>query len=391
MTKQSVVSLLRWGIGILAVSSLAIVLWMQRQPAEVQYVTAQVKTANIVKTVLTTGTVNPVTTVQVGAYVSGTILSLSCDYNTIVKAGQLCAKIDPRPYQVVYDQAAANLDSAQAQLKKDQASQTYAKLHYDRDVSLLKSGSVSKDTVENDQNALDQANAQVAVDEATIKQRQAALDAAKVNLDYTDITSPVDGTVVSRSIDVGQTVASSFQTPTLFLIAKDLTKMELDTNVNESDVGAVKAGLKAQFSVEAYPNKVFEGQVVQVRQAPITVQNVVTYNVVIGVDNSELLLLPGMTANTRIISDEHDNVLTVPAQALRFSLKNGGNAEVKSQRVYVLRDGKPLRVPVAVGLGDGTNVEISSQDIKQGDDVIINEIKDQDSKNSAPPRSPLRF
>ena len=386
----------RWGV-VLAVVGLGVagLWWWHEKPSVLQFVTAPVTTGDIIRAVVTTGTVNPVTTVQVGAYVSGTVQSLSCDYNTQVKAGQLCAKIDPRPYQVVYDQAAANLTSAEAQLKKDQASLTYAKLNYDRDAGLQKKGIVSQDALDNDKSAFDQASAQIGVDEATIKQRQAAVDAAKVNLDYTDIVSPVDGTVISRSIDVGQTVASSFQTPTLFLIAKDLTQMQVDTNVSESDVGGAKVGQKALFTVEAYPDKTFEGKVTQVRQAPITVQNVVTYDVVISVDNPDFKLLPGMTANTRIISDEHDKVLRVPVQALRFSLKGHdqgeGDTKQHSERVYILRDGKPQRVPVTVGLSDGTNTEISGEEIKADDEVIVNQIQAGDTKTGAPQRSPLRL
>lgn len=365
--------------------------WWRSLPVAQQYVTAPVSSGDIVRTVVTTGTVNPVITVQVGSYVSGTVESLSCDYNTKVKAGQLCAKIDPRPYQVIYDQAAANLVSSQAQLTKDQANLTYAKLNFGRDAGLQKKGIVSQDALDNDKNALDQASAQIGVDEATIKQREAALAAAKVNLDYTDIISPVDGTVISRSIDVGQTVASSFQTPTLFLIAKDLTQMQVDTNVSESDVGGAKIGQKALFTVEAYPDKTFEGKVMQVRQAPITVQNVVTYDVVIGVDNPDLQLFPGMTANTRIITDEHDHVLHVPVQALRFSIKKGETSNAKSQRVYILEDGVAQRIFVTAGLTDGTNTEIAAEGLKAGDAVIVNETKPIDAKTGKAPSSPIHF
>ena len=387
--------------GIVTVGVLAVLaggyIALQEKPASASYVTAAVTQGDVIRSIVATGTVNPVTTVQVGSYVSGTIQSLSCDYNTKVTAGQLCAKVDPRPYQVIYDQAAANLASAEAQLQKDQANLTYTKLNYDRDAGLQKKGVVSQDALDSDKSAFDQATAQVSVDEATIKQKQAALDAAKVNLDYTDIVSPVDGTVVSRSIDVGQTVAASFQTPTLFLIAKDLTQMQVDTNVSESDVGAAKVGQKAVFTVEAYPEKTFEGDVAQVRQAPITVQNVVTYDVVINVNNPDFLLLPGMTANARIISDEHDKVLRVPVQALRFSLHEHKAAAAPEggkpheQRVYVLRDGKPERVAVKVGISDGTNTEISGESITVDDQVIVNEAKPADGKNTTPQRSPLRF
>jgi HlyD family secretion protein len=249
------------------------------------------------------------------------------------------------------------------------------------------------------------------------------LDAAQVNLDYTSIISPVDGVVVSRSIDVGQTVAASFQTPTLFLIAKDLTKMQVDTNVSESDVGAAKVGQKASFTVESYPNKIFWGRVTQLRQAPITVQNVVTYDVVVSVDNPDLQLLPGMTANTRIITDERTDVLRVPLQAPRFSPRGLGHAEASGEtaeperpiegtneqrqagegthqhkravetRVWVLRAGQPEAVPVTAGLSDSTFVEITSGDLTVGDKVVVNEIRSGEKKTggSPPPRSPLRF
>lgn len=363
-------------------------------PASSTFITAPVKQGNIASAIVTTGTLNPVATVQVGTNVSGTIQTLYCDFNTKVKAGQLCAKIDPQPYQVAYDQAAANLKSAIAQQKKDYASYIYAKKNYERDRGLLKSGVVSQDTVDLDKSALDQAIAQNHFNDAAIKQKEAALDAAKVNLNYTNIVSPVDGTVVSRSIDVGQTVAASFQTPTLFLIAKDLTQMQVDTNVSESDVGAAKSELKATFTVEAYPDQVFEGKVTQVRKAPISVQNVVTYDVVVGTKNPNLILLPGMTANTRIITAEHKNVLLVPLQALRFS--PAGNAttiesSATQQHVFVLRYGTPKQIPVTVGISDGINSEITSTEIKAGDTVIVNEIKPDNRENTPQQRSMLRF
>lgn len=375
------------------------IFWLFKGKSAPEYVTAPLSTGDISKTVITTGTLNPVTTVQVGTYVSGTIQSLFCDYNTKVKAGQLCAKIDPRPYQVVYDQANANLASAEAQLKKDQAILVYTQKSYDRDLKLVGKGIVSESTLENDKSALDQANAQIGIDLATIKERKAALDAAKVNLDYTDIISPVDGTVVSRSIDIGQTVAASFQTPTLFLIAKDLTQMQVDTNVSESDVGEVREGQKAFFTVEAFPDKKFEGKVVQVRQAPITVQNVVTYDVVVGVENPDFKLLPGMTANTRIITADRKDVLRAPVQALHFvpdiikNAKNTTDANTSdSSTLYILSEGKPKAVTITTGLGDGVYTEISGADLKSGDLVIIGE-KRTDKVNTAntPKKSPLKF
>jgi HlyD family secretion protein len=384
------------------VAGIALYVWWRGRPEPPRYVTSPVTRGAVVKAIITSGTVNPVVTVQVGTYVSGVIKALFCDYNTRVKAGQLCAKIDPRPYQLVVDQDAANLASARAQLEKDQASLAYAKTNYERDVKLLKEGIVSQDTVDADKSAYDQGKAQLALDEATIQQHQAALNAARVNLGYTDIVSPVDGIVVSRNIDVGQTVAASFQTPTLFLIAKDLTKMQVDTNVSESDVGGAHVGDKVSFTVEAYPDNVFWGEVTQVRQAPITVQNVVTYDVVVSVDNSKLELLPGMTANARIITDQRDAVLRVPLQALRFSpggLRQAAAGEPagaakprQGARVWVLSNGQPRPVPVTTGLSDNTYAEIKGGDLKAGDAVIVNEIASASSgSNSAPRRSPLRL
>jgi HlyD family secretion protein len=375
--------------------------WQQEQAAEPRYVTAPVSTGDIVRAIVTTGAVNPVVTVEVGSYVSGVIQTLYCDYNTQVKAGQLCAKIDPRPFQVVVDQASANLESARAQLNKDQASLAYAKVNYERDRKLLKQGIVSQDTVDSDKSAFDQGTAQVALDESSINQRAAELHAAQVNLDYTDIVSPVDGTVVSRDVNVGQTVAASFQTPTLFLIAQDLTKMQVDTNVSESDVGGARLGEKACFTVEAYPDQEFCGQVSQVRRAPITVQNVVTYDVVVSVDNPDLRLLPGMTANTRIITDERNNVLRVPVQALKFSPEGfagkgrnaaAGKAE-SGAHVWVLRDVRPARIPIVAGLDDDTFAEVVHGDLKPGDQVVINEVSPgaPSSRGGQAPRPPFRF
>jgi HlyD family secretion protein len=218
----------------------------------------------------------------------------------------------------------------------------------------------------------------VDLDNSTITLHQATLNAAEINLAYTNILSPVDGTVVSRSITMGQTVAASFQTPTLFLIATDLTKMQVDANVNESDIGDIVVGNRATFTVETFPNRLFEGQVTQVRQAPQTVQNVVTYDVVVSVDNPELLLKPGMTATVRIVTDHRDNVLRVPDHALRYA--PGGIAAHahegvpdESPRVWVLRDGHPTMVPVAIGLNDDTFAEVTEGALAVGDEVITSE------------------
>ena len=259
--------------------------WTMGRESATHYVTRQISRGPIVRAVTTSGTVNPVITVQIGTYVSGVIEARYCDYNTQVKKGQICAKVDPRPYQVVVDQDRANLGVARAQLVKDQANLVYAQLAYDRNKRLAVTKAVSQDVLDASKNALDQASAQIGLDQANIALQQALLHAAEINLGYTDIISPVDGTIVTRAVEMGQTVAASFQTPTLFLVGTDLTIMQVDTNVSESDIGAIKSGDKASFTVESFPNRVFNANVTEVRQSPQTIQNVVTYDVRLGADN----------------------------------------------------------------------------------------------------------
>ena len=376
-------------LSLAVIAAVGAIWWYVGSGSSVRYTTAAVTRGAVTRTVTATGTVNPVLTIIVGSYVSGTITDVECDYNTQVRKGQVCAKIDPRPYQTVVDQNKANLDQAKAQLEKDKANLAYAQLTYDRNLRLAQTNAVSKDALDNTRSALEQAKAQVGVDQATIEQRQAQLEAAQVNLDYTKITSPVDGTVVSRNVTIGQTVAASFQTPTLFLIATDLTKMQVDTNVSESDIGGIKDGDKVSFTVDAFPRRDFTGTVTQVRQSPQTVQNVVTYDVVVSVDNQDLALKPGMTASTRIITAERDNILRVPSQALRFmpaGLTTPGTAGQAA--VWVLKDDKPTRVPVTIGLDDDTHAEIVKGDLQPGERVIVTERRESGG-NTAAPR--LRF
>jgi HlyD family secretion protein len=232
-----------------------------------------------------------------------------------------------------------------------------------------------------------------------VTQHEARLKAARINLGYTDIVSPVDGTVVSRNVTQGQTVAASFQTPTLFVIATDLTKMQVDTNVSESDIGRVAVGNTTVFTVAAYPQRQFPGTVQQVRQAPQTVQNVVTYDVVVNVPNPGLALRPGMTASIRIVTDRADNVLRVPEQALRYrpttlaADPDGASAtRGRTRQVWVLADGKPRRVPVTTGLDDDAYVQIVAGELREGDRVIVSERADSAGRGTAPPVSviPLR-
>jgi HlyD family secretion protein len=310
-----------WWILLLAVlvGAGAAWLWWRASSERPRYVTAPVTFGKIQRSVSMTGALNPRITVQVGSYVSGPVKTLTCDYNTEVVVDQICATIDPVPFQLIVDQNQAQLGTAEAQLKKDVAAQEYAKIAYERDAKLLAEGTVSQEAVDNDRSVLDQANAQIGLDKAGIVDHQALLKAAEVNLAYTNIRSPVVGTVITRSIDVGQTVAASLTAPTLFIIGKDLTKMQVDTNVSEADVGGITVGQDTYFTVQAYPTKTFNGKVIQIRHGPISVQNVVTYDVVVAVDNPDRALFPGMTADAHIVTDEHDNVLRVPLPAVRFS------------------------------------------------------------------------
>jgi HlyD family secretion protein len=382
----------RWIILAIAVLLLAAaggIWWSVGGEAVVRYETAPVTTGGIARGINATGTVNPELTIIVGTYVSGVIQELTCDYNTQVKRGQICARIDGRPYQSIVDQAKANLAVARAQLEKDKASLAYAKVAFERLATLVETKAVSKDAYDSANSEYQQAQAQITFDEATIQQRQAVLDAAQVNLDYTKIISPVDGTVVSRNVTIGQTVAASFQTPTLFLIATDLTKMQVDANVSESDIGGVRQGNKATFTVDAYPKRIFEGTVSQVRQSPQTVQNVVTYDVVVSVKNSDLALKPGLTAATRILVDQRADVLRVPSQALRYVPAGNAVRETAQPRVFVLRDGKPTPIQVATGLDDDEFTEIAQGDLKPGDNVILGEARSAASGRASVPRPRL--
>ena len=319
-----------WSLGAaVLLAAVAYGVWWKFRDT-VHYVTARVTRGDIRRSINMTGALNPVVTAQVGSFVSGNIKSWSCDYNTQVKIGQQCALIDPLPFQVVVDEDEADVRTSKAQLLKDKAAAENARIVYQRDKQLRDQGIVSQQTLDADKSTLDEDVATIDLDKATIASKEAALHAAQVNLAYTNIVSPVNGTVITRYIDVGYTVVSNLQSSTLFLIGKDMTKMQVDTNVSEADVGEVHDGQKAAFSVQAFPNRTFEATVRQVRKGPITVQNVVTYDVVLDVDNQDLALMPGMTSDTHIITAERKNVLRVPLPATRFvpeGLARGGASQ----------------------------------------------------------------
>ena len=363
----------------------------ERKPP-VRYKSVPVQRGSIVSAVTATGSINPMTTVQVGSQVSGMIESLHADFNSSVTKGQVVARIDPFPYRAKRDQASANLANAKAVLIKAKVDLSQRKRELDRVQSLLKQEFVSQAEVDTALTAHEGAIATLAVSEAAVKQAAAALEAAELDLTYTVIRSPVDGTVISRQVEVGQRLSASFSIPTLFLIAEDLTQMQVDAAVSESDIGGMSIGKEASFTVDAYPGVPFQGRVRQVRNAPISVQNVVTYDVVIGVENKDLRLKPGMTANVAIIVAQKDDALKVPNAALRFTPArserpdgSGGQAVSSSPgqaRGYggssdsktvwkVGASGDPEPVPVQVGISDGNVTEIITDGLTETDDVII--------------------
>jgi len=395
--------------------------------------------------VTATGTINPVINVLVGSQVSGTIKNLYADFNSQVKEGQVIAQIDPAIFQAQVDQARANvlttqanlsnaranLENAKANLVKAEVAVLDAKRTLDRNQSLVERKVIAQATMDTAQTNYDtavaqrdvakaqgeSATSQVGSSQAQVEQAKAALKLAETNLRYTTIRSPVNGTVISRNVDVGQTVAASLQAPTLFTIAKDLTQMQVDSNVSEADVGRIAVGQEATFTVDAYPERTFDGKVSEIRNAPIIVQNVVTYDVVIQVNNKDLKLKPGMTANVSVMIAQRKGVLKISNAALRFqpeiSKRESGkmgppqkvarkvSENVKSPeedqgrpgRVWVLSpEGKLISVSIVLGITDGTFSEVISGDLQEGGEVVVEEMSNKKAPSQAgnPPFMPGR-
>ena len=394
-------------IGLIVVLAALLLLGLRHYAVSgaTSYQTAAVGRGGITQAVTATGTLNPVVNVQVGSQVSGNIAKLFADFNSQVKAGQVVAQIDPMLFQAAVTQAEGDLASAQAALE-------LAKVNATRTQALF----AQKNSSQQD---LDTAMANLHQAEANVKIKQGALDKAKADLEHCAIISPVDGVVISRSVDVGQTVAASLQAPVIFQIANDLTKMQIDTNVAEADVGVVEVGQDVDFTVDAFPMRTFHGKVVQVRNAPITVQNVVTYDTVIGVNNDDLKLKPGMTANVSIVIAHKDDVLQLKNAALRFrpadaapeakssaapaarpggspggARPSGGREKRGGDRtVYVLAGNRPKPVQIKTGISDGIVTEVATG-LKEGDQVITAELNSATASASAPANpfsGPRRF
>jgi HlyD family secretion protein len=382
---------------------------LQKKP---EYKTETVTRGSIVAQVIASGTVNPVTLVQVGSQVSGTIIKLYADYNSQVRKGQVIAQIDPALFQAKVDQAEADLKNAQALLEKEKANLAEAQRLVQRYKTLFEDQMISRMEVDQAETKLEVSRATVKAIQAQIEQAQANLRTARTNLNYTTIRSPVNGIVVARNVDVGQTVAASLQAPTLFTIAQDLREMEVHTSVDEADIGKVRVGQSATFTVDAYPLETFKAEVAQIRNAPTTVQNVVTYDVVLRVGNPELKLKPGMTANVNIVIEKKDDVLMIPNSVLRFRMPPAKLAEMakaagrkftpidpsripKNIRVlWVPREGKnPRPVLVRTGSSDGkfTEITVLRGELKEKDQVISELLKNDKAAGPTTPGRGLRF
>jgi HlyD family secretion protein len=388
-------------LSVIAIVILVVVLWfffLRGKENGVKYRTEKVGRGDIVSSVTATGTVNAVVTVNVGTQVSGTIKSLFVDFNSRVRKGQVIAQIDPEIFASQVAQARANLLAAEAGVEKAQASLDDAKRTLDRNRELFTRNYIAKSDLDTSEANYEIARAQLSSAKAQVGQAKATLDNAGINLRYTKILSPVDGTVVSRNVDVGQTVAASFQTPTLFNIAQDLTKMQIDSSVAEADIGKIVVDQPVEFTVDAYPDTIFKGKVSEIRNAPITVQNVVTYDVVVRVDNSDLKLKPGMTANVSIITATAKNVLKIPNAILRFRMPEaerkavqprgaeGKGVKVKGVTVWTFENNTPGGIKVVTGISDGNYTEVVSGDIKEGMELIIEALSKPKSQQASGPR-----
>lgn len=360
--------------------------WWTSGAPPIHYKTALVDRGPITAIVTATGTINPVVSVQVGSQVSGKVAQLFADFNSKVARGQILAQIDQKPFKARLSQARAAVKSARGNLARAKVLAIQRKREFDRMAALRPQAFVSQADVDLAETNYRDASANVEVLQAQLDQAQAVLASAELDLGYTTIYSPVDGIVVSRNVDVGQTLAATFQTPTLFVIAQDLTQMQVNANVSESDVGGVKEGTEANFRVDAYPKQFFDGVVTQVRNAPINIQNVVTYDVVITVRNPELKLKPGMTANVTIVTARKENPLRVPNSALRFRMPNMPT-DRKATRVWVLDPNhQPRQVEASTGIADSLYTEVVSDTLHEGDPVIVGiETEEEQLQRKLPP------
>ena len=336
----------------------------------VSYITKPVTVETITQYVEASGTIKPINTIEVGTQVSGTVAKIYVDYNSVVKKGDLLAELDPSLFQANVDQSTAKLSNAKAAYAKASSTLNYKKNNYLRYKHLYEKNYVSKDEVELAQANYQQAQAELAAASAEVSAAQATLNNNLTNLGYSKITSPVDGTVISRAVDVGQTVAASFNTPTLFEVAKDLTQIQIETSVSEADICRIKVGQKAEYTLDGYQDRKFEGEVTQVRLASTTTNNVVTYTVIVSVDNSEGLVIPGMSANVSIITNSVKDALCVPSQALKFT-PAGETKKYDKQGIWIKTPTGLKRCSVEIGAYDDNKTQIISDEVRPGDRVVV--------------------
>lgn len=373
---------------LIVLGILSLFFFMKKSTAK--YITKDITKGTITQYVEASGTIKPINTIAVGTQVSGTVSRIYVDYNSQVKKGDLLAELDPSLFQANVDQSTAKLNNAQAAYSKAQATLAYKKNNYERYEHLYAKNYVSKDDVELARSNYLTAQADVAAARAEMNASQASLSNNLTNLGYSKITSPVDGTVISRAVDVGQTVAASFNTPTLFEVAQDLTKMQIETSVSEADIGRIKVGQKAEYTLDGYQDRTFEGTVTQVRLASTTTNNVVTYTVIISVDNSDGLAIPGMSANVSIITGQAKDVLCVDNKAFKFSPEEN-TQKYENQGIWVLTQSGIKRYDVKLGLSDDNKTQIISNELKEKDKVIVgsSKSKKKNTKSTGMRRPPM--
>lgn len=376
---------------IVAIAILAWLLSGKKKDTTINFTTEAVAPTNIENSVTATGTIEAVKTVTVGTQVSGIINKLFVDYNSVVKKGQVIAELDKQNLQSQLNSAKAQLSQAQANLLSAQSDLAYQKANYQRNKTLYNKGLISANDYEQSRLSWQTANATVAERRDAVAAAREEVSRAQTNLSYAVITSPIDGVVISKSVEEGQTVAASYSTPELFTIAKDLKDMRVIANVDEADIGGVKVGQRVTFTVDAYPNDTFEGAVTQVRQEATTTNNVVTYEVVISAPNQDLKLKPGLTANVNIYTEEIKNVLSVPSNALRYTPEKEtvGGRKIQDvtnakNKVWTLEGNTLVAHKVTVGSTDGVHTQILGG-IKNGAKVITGiatpEADDSDDAN----------
>ncbi len=356
---------------------------------KVRYETSKLERCTITQIVEASGTINPVNTVSVGSTVSGLIKDIYVDFNSVVKKGQLLAQIDPANFEASVQQAQASINNAQANLARLNAVMEMDKKTYNRYKRLYAKNFIAKSELDQAESTYLSDLAQIGAAQAQIAQAEATYKTAMTNLGYTKIIAPVDGTIISREIDLGQPVAASFQAPQLFTIAQDLTKMQIEVNVSEADIGKVKEGQDVTYTLDGYPDSIFHGKVTQVRISPTTVSNVVTYSVIVDVNNEDLKLIPGMTANVSIITDKSEDILCVPNIALKFTPNTDGT-KYKNQGIWIMQKNKPKRIDVKTGVSNDTSTELESPVLAEGTEIITG-IKGKSRTKSQRRRGPGMF